>query len=283
MTRNGKIARLPREVRNQLNRRLQDGEPGTKLVGWLNSSPEVQSVVAAEFASRPVNEQNLSEWKQGGYRDWLLHQDALEQVPPVATEASELNGAVPGQLSDHMAVWLTAHLMAVVRRLAAAETDDAAKWRLLHEAAADIAAFRRGDHGAERLKLDRELIELDRERLDLDRERVVIEKGRSIDGIVDMLMRPARKDPKLLDAVVMICNAIKVNTPAEVLSYVSPSERKSARPSKDWKAAQPPAIKPDQTKSNQIKPNETVDAPERLRRRHNGEVVPPPISMEVSH
>jgi len=42
-------------------------------------------------------------------------------------------------------------------------------------------------------------------------------------------------------------------------------------------------FRPNQTHSNQIKPNETVDELERLQRRRNGEVVPPPISMEVSH
>ena len=32
MTRNGKIARLPRALRDELNRRLQDGQPGVRLV-----------------------------------------------------------------------------------------------------------------------------------------------------------------------------------------------------------------------------------------------------------
>ena len=32
MTRTGKIARLPRTIRAQLNRRLEDGEPGSDLV-----------------------------------------------------------------------------------------------------------------------------------------------------------------------------------------------------------------------------------------------------------
>jgi hypothetical protein len=32
MTRTGKIARLPREVREELNRRLQNGEQGKRLV-----------------------------------------------------------------------------------------------------------------------------------------------------------------------------------------------------------------------------------------------------------
>ena len=47
LTRNGKIVRLPREVRQQLNRRLQDGEQGKKLVAWLNALPEVQAIAAA--------------------------------------------------------------------------------------------------------------------------------------------------------------------------------------------------------------------------------------------
>jgi len=31
-TRNGKIARLPKDIREELNRRLEDGEPGKHLV-----------------------------------------------------------------------------------------------------------------------------------------------------------------------------------------------------------------------------------------------------------
>ena len=49
MTRVGKIARLPRALREQLNHRLQDGELGRRLVDWLNASPEVKAVLAAEF------------------------------------------------------------------------------------------------------------------------------------------------------------------------------------------------------------------------------------------
>ena len=77
-TRNGKIARLPRAVRLELNRRLDEGEQGKKLVVWLNALPEVQAIVAAEFGGKPIREQNLSEWKQGGYRDWVAQQEALK-------------------------------------------------------------------------------------------------------------------------------------------------------------------------------------------------------------
>jgi hypothetical protein len=61
MTRNGKIARLTRAIRDELNRRLQDGEPGVRLVAWLNGLPETQKILQVDFGGRPINEQNLSE------------------------------------------------------------------------------------------------------------------------------------------------------------------------------------------------------------------------------
>ncbi len=42
MTRTGKIARQPSEIREELNRRLQDNEPGGQLLSWLNALPIVQ-------------------------------------------------------------------------------------------------------------------------------------------------------------------------------------------------------------------------------------------------
>ena len=63
MTRVGKIARLPRLIREQLNRRLEDGEPGVEALAWLNALPEVLTVLEKDFAGRPISVQNLSEWK----------------------------------------------------------------------------------------------------------------------------------------------------------------------------------------------------------------------------
>jgi hypothetical protein len=74
MTRTGKIARLPRHIRDQLNRHLDDGEPGNRLVEWLNSLDEVKDMLYEDFGGRPVSEQNLSDWKQGGFLDWQQQQ-----------------------------------------------------------------------------------------------------------------------------------------------------------------------------------------------------------------
>src|SRR6266404_5133310 len=71
MTRNGKIARLPDSIREQLNQRLQDGHVGKSLIDWLSHMPEVQSVLQTHFAGRPINAVNLTEWRQGGFRERL--------------------------------------------------------------------------------------------------------------------------------------------------------------------------------------------------------------------
>ena len=48
MTRNGKIGRLPKAVREQVNRRLEKGEKGRTLVAWLNAGKSGSGKAVAE-------------------------------------------------------------------------------------------------------------------------------------------------------------------------------------------------------------------------------------------
>src|SRR2546425_12179173 len=80
-TRNGKIARLPHALREQINRRLRDNRQAKTILPWLNDLPEGKTLLAAQFDSRPVSKQNLSQWKSGGFRDWLTRQEAFQFVP----------------------------------------------------------------------------------------------------------------------------------------------------------------------------------------------------------
>jgi len=161
-TRTGKIARLPREVRDKLNRRLYDGEPGKALVKWLNALPEVEAVLEAEFAGRPVREQNLSEWKQGGYREWLAQQDALEMVRRLSADADELKQATAEPLGDKLAVWVAARYVVAAKSLSGRQqAGEGADWPRLREFCNDVVALRRGDHYAERLQIERERLEFE--------------------------------------------------------------------------------------------------------------------------
>jgi hypothetical protein len=186
-TRTGKIARLPHAIRDQLNQRLQDGEKARSLVAWLNSSPEVQAILAADFGAKPIRPQNLSEWRHGGYRDWLHHQQALEFARSFTEEARELQASAtstaPGlpaiaplataglptvvpqtkeeerrppvdpPLTHLLAVWLAARYALLTRAL---DPADPQHWRRLRELCADVVKLRHGDHAAERLRLDRQ-------------------------------------------------------------------------------------------------------------------------------
>ena len=69
--RRGKIARCPAVIRDEVNRRLHDGETGKEVVAWLNEQPLVQSMLARKYAGAPITEQNLSKWRRGGFQNWL--------------------------------------------------------------------------------------------------------------------------------------------------------------------------------------------------------------------
>src|SRR6266436_7756942 len=162
LTRNGKIARLPLAVREELNRRLDEGEQGKKLVAWLNELPAVQAIVATEFGGKPIREQNLSEWKRRGYRDWLAKQEALEIAERLREDAKEWSAEGRPALTDTLAFWLVARYALATRRVA--ETGGREGWRLLREMCGDIVELRKGDHTAERLQIERERLQLEKDK-----------------------------------------------------------------------------------------------------------------------
>ncbi len=90
----GKIARLPESIRVQLNERLRDGLPARLILPWLNALPEVQDISRRLFADHPINAQNLSAWRQGGYSDWLDHQNQLDRLKEMTAFASKLGNSL---------------------------------------------------------------------------------------------------------------------------------------------------------------------------------------------
>ena len=89
-TRRGKIARLPAAIREEVCRRLHDGQTGPKIIGWLHTLPEVLAVLDEHFGEQPINEQNMTEWRQGGYQDWLARREKVENLKQLSGYAFEL-------------------------------------------------------------------------------------------------------------------------------------------------------------------------------------------------
>jgi hypothetical protein len=162
MTRNGKTARLPRLIRDELNRRLRDGEPGKDLLIWLNGLPAVQQVLEKEFGARAINEQNLSEWKQGGYEDWVRRQEALASVRELASQAADIREetgdfSVAELLSAPAAIALSRCLQSIAAKAA----DDPKEVRALLDILRELGRLRRDDYSQTCLGFQRERWEKD--------------------------------------------------------------------------------------------------------------------------
>jgi hypothetical protein len=162
MTRNGKIARLPLAVRQELNQRLQDGQKATQLVPWLNGLPEVQAVLAAEFNGKPVAPCNLSRWKNGGYESWEDEQNTREAAAALFEESAPLQEAAKNGLSQHVTLLLTARMAEEIRRLDGVR-DEARKAEMWREVLEQFAVLRRDKLQGERLRLNWEKLGFRRE------------------------------------------------------------------------------------------------------------------------
>jgi hypothetical protein len=162
MTSNGKIGRLPKHIREEANRRLENGEHGLALAAWLNSLPEVQAVMAAQFDGRPVAAHNVSQWRRHGYREWLRWREAQAMMAEAAKP-----GAVPvagtEPLMDQITKWASVYYLMMVRELNREKGDGAAgswaKLKMLRALCRDAVALQRGECRSGMLKLGRERLE----------------------------------------------------------------------------------------------------------------------------
>jgi hypothetical protein len=130
-TRIGKIARLPGAVREELNRRLHNGALGKELVPWLNELPDVQRVLADLFTGRPITEDNLSEWRRGGFQDWLLQEERRVRIEQLAGQYQNLGPEAGAKRLDALLRHrLALELMEELERLSAM-TDRNERWKRL--------------------------------------------------------------------------------------------------------------------------------------------------------
>ena len=188
MTRNGKIARLPSAVREELNTRLNDGEMGKELVAWLNSVPEVQATLKKYFHGHAVTEQNLSEWRTGGFEEWQRQQASAEFCRTLSENSAELQLESNGgdarptgyrSMADRMAVILTVDAFQYRRSVMQAELDPKLRWEILKQLLEQVSKLRKDDHRQARLMLDQQRIAQEEERKAAAEKEVQAEKLRN--------------------------------------------------------------------------------------------------------
>ena len=103
---NGKVARLPKAVRDQINLMIQDGVPYPAIIHQLGP------------AGHHLNAMNLSRWKDGGYQDWLLEQAWLAHTRARQEPAADLSTDFDATSLNHAALQLgTLHIFEALRDL----------------------------------------------------------------------------------------------------------------------------------------------------------------------
>ena len=151
MTRNGKIARLPRTVREELNQRLERAETSSTLLPWLNTLPEVQEMLRTEFDGQPVSKQNLSQWRLGGFQEWLLHQEMWARVRNVQDFAETAEGNRDNVLADDLATFVAARFAALLSNWnGEADAPFEAKTRALDRVCRNVVQLQRSAHQAKK-------------------------------------------------------------------------------------------------------------------------------------
>lgn len=150
MARQGKIARLPHALRDQVNRRLLDGEHAEEILSWLNSQPQAIATWKDHFEGAEANSQNLSAWRLGGHADWLQQREKVEDLKALSEFALDLARA-GGSISEGAAAIAAGQILETLETAAESEDTD------LSELTIALSRLRKGD--------------LDRKKLDLQTRR----------------------------------------------------------------------------------------------------------------
>jgi hypothetical protein len=156
-THKGKIGRLPKPIRDELNHRLDEGELGGNILKWLNALPAVMVMLAVGFGGGQISAQNLSNWRMGGHQHWLKQQERRNLVRERTENAEELATDTGGvELGNHLLAVLAAELAASTRDALATITDPTERCVRQQEYLETLARVRRQDYLAGRLAIERE-------------------------------------------------------------------------------------------------------------------------------
>lgn len=185
--RQGKFARLPHALREEVNLRLLNGESGGSLLAWLNVQPEAIRAWDQYFEGAPATVQNLSEWRRGGYKDWMAAREEVENTKSLAAFAAKL-AAAGDNLSDGLQAIVAGHIMqgfeALIHADEGDEKPDDPVGRIA-KLAGVVVSMRHADTAADKLKLDKEKVTLKKEDQALAREKFEM-------ATVEALMKWAR-------------------------------------------------------------------------------------------
>ena len=154
--RNGKIATLPVEFRNELSFRMYQGEPTKTLLAWLNALPQIKDRIQREGKAESITKQNLSQWRQGGLREWSLHYELSKNASRMSEYCEQVeNSADVPLLAGKMATLLAARYAALLNTWDGTPTPEfEGKLRLLRGLNRDLALLQKTLERSARQKIE---------------------------------------------------------------------------------------------------------------------------------
>lgn len=167
-----KIARLPRHIREELNRRMDDGEPGTVILPWINALPEVLKILAKHYSGSPVSDQNLSVWRETGLCEWQTNQERIHRIRALSEHAVNMSGQAEKLFSGSGAI-AAGHIMELLESLDVEDQKTLLKGNGMQftELLDKLARLTAAQTMQAKATLAREKQTLDKRKLDLEREK----------------------------------------------------------------------------------------------------------------
>lgn len=184
----GKIAALPEDIRERLNRDLSAGKLAPHILPWLNAEPRVAAIVWDQFGGNPISDQNLSNWRHGGFAIWQARRERLNHLEELASHCAAVEAAGGAHIGGAMGL-AGGLLMDLLE-----DVDSGLQKELLQKDPAALVPVMRSlsqihaSHNAgKRLQFDQERLKLAQDRLALDRERFELV---ACEKILDAIDRP---------------------------------------------------------------------------------------------
>src|ERR1700677_1468731 len=127
----GKIARLPENLREQLNHRLLNNHSASDILPWLNDLPGVKEILAAQFGGEPINHYNLPNWGKLGYQRWVDARQSIAETKELAQFSASLTAAGNGSIPLGASAIASGQILKRLHRIASDEKENDASKDLL--------------------------------------------------------------------------------------------------------------------------------------------------------
>jgi len=145
-TRKGKVARLPFDIREAVNNMIRDGA----------TAAELNNILASKGFAK-LNGTNWTNWRKGGYQDWLKEQDRIDAI-------RAKHETIRRELEAGGFSILDKTIYEVAQLVSDSDMDPL-------KAAAAIAALKTAVTGADRVVVQRERTAISKEVLELQRKK----------------------------------------------------------------------------------------------------------------